>query len=733
MAGAYGSVYHFGVRTTLDSVTGTGATSRAPIMTFGLPLTRTLGDMTSNGTSSTDTSSATSSDSTTDTENDVSHPAAPATTPTTTTPVTTTPTTPSTTPTPAAPSCPAPYHVLTSGNLCVWSCGVGTTPDTVSNQCVCQDGYVNNGTDSLGRLACKQEAATPSLPDLTVTIDKIDRTSIVYGAQPWTWVTYTVTNNGNAETGASVYLRIFANGSAKSGYMTVGSLAAGASSTKTFAVGHDAQWPVGSYSVKLEADYQKNIAESNEDNNFSNEQAFVITGAAPTMSCGNSAGNDGLYSACVGDTISHTPTGIKLKVTAYTQANVLISTRFDLQSGGMLQTLSLNKNVPVISTLTDGTQFTTTYTETSDKYGAFIQIASKKPMTCESTYVLYQGQCVDPIPPCANPPANAVPSTCIDKIENGVKTERYNFQCMDGYTRSGKECASSTPVVNSCPKPYHVLTSDNRCVWSCGVGTTPDNASNQCACQNGYEKSGTDGLGRLVCKKIVIPATTPTPATPVTTTPVTPTTISTPTQPTAATPVAPQTINGAGFEDKVITNTSVNPFSDTNMNTRVGLAAAKLHSLGIIGGYADGTFRPNQPVNRAEAAKFLLLSAAYTLQDLRNDGKFWDVIDGQWYTPFIMNAASYGIMGGNPDGSMRPANPVNTAEFLKMLTLAFKLETNLPYTYSDVSGDAWFAQYAGLAQKYNLFPERSGKLLPSAELTRAEVAVAIYQYLQTRN
>ena len=95
-----------------------------------------------------------------------------------------------------------------------------------------------------------------------------------------------------------------------------------------------------------------------------------------------------------------------------------------------------------------------------------------------------------------------------------------------------------------------------------------------------------------------------------------------------------------------------------------------------------------------------------------------------------MTAAEKGIINGHPDGSFKPADTVNTAEFLKMITLNFDLETYLPHSYSDAPDDAWFAMYAGIAQKYNLFPDRNtAKLEPTRTLTRKEVAIAIYQYL----
>jgi hypothetical protein len=190
----------------------------------------------------------------------------------------------------------------------------------------------------------------------------------------------------------------------------------------------------------------------------------------------------------------------------------------------------------------------------------------------------------------------------------------------------------------------------------------------------------------------------------------------------------------AGYEDEILVNIEAynNPFPDTSLSSLSGKAAAELYRRAVIGGYPDGEFKGNRDVNRAEAAKFLLLARYGNVDELRNSGRFPDVLDGQWYTKFVVTAADKGIISGNPDGTFRPANTVNTAEFLKMLSLTFGLQLNLFYSYLDVSSHDWFAPYAGIAQKYSLFPGRSSYLYPSDPLTREEIAVAIYQYLQQR-
>jgi hypothetical protein len=189
-----------------------------------------------------------------------------------------------------------------------------------------------------------------------------------------------------------------------------------------------------------------------------------------------------------------------------------------------------------------------------------------------------------------------------------------------------------------------------------------------------------------------------------------------------------------GYEDEVLANIEAfpNPFPDTSINALSGKAAAELYRRSVIGGYPDGEFKGSRLVNRAEAAKFLLLARLDSVSPISNNGQFPDVANDQWYTSFVVTAANRGIINGYPDGMFRPANTVNTAEFLKMLVLTFDLEYNLPFSYSDVPSDAWFALYAGVAQEYDLFPARTQSLRPDSAMSREEVAIAIYQYLRQK-
>ncbi len=174
-------------------------------------------------------------------------------------------------------------------------------------------------------------------------------------------------------------------------------------------------------------------------------------------------------------------------------------------------------------------------------------------------------------------------------------------------------------------------------------------------------------------------------------------------------------------------------FPDTDPNSLEGIAAAYLRSLGIIGGYPDGEFKGNRKVNRAEITKFLLLGSDKVIEETTEGSIFPDVQVGSWYEKYVVTANIMNIVNGYPDGTFQPSKNVNTVEFLKMLTNSFNLEKNLVYMFEDVKENQWFAQFVGNVEKYNLFPRRSvTELEPAKEMTRNEVAVAIYQILLDR-
>ena len=97
-----------------------------------------------------------------------------------------------------------------------------------------------------------------------------------------------------------------------------------------------------------------------------------------------------------------------------------------------------------------------------------------------------------------------------------------------------------------------------------------------------------------------------------------------------------------------------------------------LYQAGLTSGYPDGTYRPENPVTRAEMAIFLLKGMGITPPALDGSHPFSDIA-GHWAEIFIEELYDQGITGGYPDGTYRPENRVTRAEMAVFLVKAFNL------------------------------------------------------------
>ncbi len=96
-------------------------------------------------------------------------------------------------------------------------------------------------------------------------------------------------------------------------------------------------------------------------------------------------------------------------------------------------------------------------------------------------------------------------------------------------------------------------------------------------------------------------------------------------------------------------------------------------TAGFAGGYPDNTFHPDNPINRAEALKMILTSSKTSIED--GSGLILsDVSEDDWYLSYLNTALTLGIISGYPDGTFRPTDAVNRAEALKMLIEASGIE-----------------------------------------------------------
>lgn len=92
----------------------------------------------------------------------------------------------------------------------------------------------------------------------------------------------------------------------------------------------------------------------------------------------------------------------------------------------------------------------------------------------------------------------------------------------------------------------------------------------------------------------------------------------------------------------------------------------------VVNGYDDGSFQPEKLINRAEFTKIIMGARfADEVDFVQNKNCFPDVKEGQWFTEYVCLAKEKGIIGGYPDGTFKPEQTIQQAEALKILLLAF--------------------------------------------------------------
>ena len=123
--------------------------------------------------------------------------------------------------------------------------------------------------------------------------------------------------------------------------------------------------------------------------------------------------------------------------------------------------------------------------------------------------------------------------------------------------------------------------------------------------------------------------------------------------------------------------TSVNSFTDVNDGDWFCTAVSTLAKMGIVNGYADGTFDPNGNITRAE---FAAIAARFEKNGNTTAADFGDVY-GHWATKEISIAANNGWILGYEDGTFQPNRLITRAE---AMTLINRVLNRVPETTSDL-------------------------------------------------
>lgn len=192
--------------------------------------------------------------------------------------------------------------------------------------------------------------------------------------------------------------------------------------------------------------------------------------------------------------------------------------------------------------------------------------------------------------------------------------------------------------------------------------------------------------------------------------------------------------------DMMMTSTEVKGvFSDVSVNHPNYKAIVDLKARGVIAGYPDGTFRPDNLVNRVEALKIILGGAKVDVSTFKKIAVFKDTDSAQWYAPFLNKAVELNIVAGYSDGSFKPTQTVNLAENLKILLNARGVDLSkvvVDYNpYLDALKNQWYAKYFQFAKMAHLIDaDLDGRIFPDQGMTRAKLAEIAYRliYMQEK-
>lgn len=154
----------------------------------------------------------------------------------------------------------------------------------------------------------------------------------------------------------------------------------------------------------------------------------------------------------------------------------------------------------------------------------------------------------------------------------------------------------------------------------------------------------------------------------------------------------------------------------------------------IVRGFSDRTYRPNQPVKRAEFA--VLVQAAFSRPSRRPAIPFTDVPANHWALTAIRKAYETGFLSGFPNNQFRPEDPITRSQLFASLVGGLDLQGTGQVPLGDVFQDSgqiptWASSHIRTATEAGIVVcHPDGKQLrPEQAATRGEVAACLYQCL----
>jgi S-layer homology domain len=181
--------------------------------------------------------------------------------------------------------------------------------------------------------------------------------------------------------------------------------------------------------------------------------------------------------------------------------------------------------------------------------------------------------------------------------------------------------------------------------------------------------------------------------------------------------------------------TQATAFSDVSSDYWAKGFIQELANRGVLSGFPDGSFRPNEPVTRAQFAA--MVRQAFRKSPTRPAVSFTDVPETYWAIGAVREAYTTGFMSGFPEGNFLPDENISRAQVLVSLANGLGYSANgsangTLQVYGDASSIQDWARpsIAAATQKQIVVNYPTVQTLnPNRPATRAEVAAQIYQAL----
>ncbi|GAA0315631.1 hypothetical protein GCM10008967_02740 [Bacillus carboniphilus] len=182
--------------------------------------------------------------------------------------------------------------------------------------------------------------------------------------------------------------------------------------------------------------------------------------------------------------------------------------------------------------------------------------------------------------------------------------------------------------------------------------------------------------------------------------------------------------NGSLVSIPVTANVTEPPFTDISMTQWFAPHLVYLHHEEMISGVTETKMEPDALITRAQAVA--IIGRAVGLNGEKRDSVFSDVGKGNFASGYIQSAYENKILAGFPDGTFRPDQPVTRAEMAILIAKAYRLEDKTPYPYSDLSERVTGYEAINKIANANItvgYPD--GTFKPYEPMTRATFAVFI--------